>query len=128
MSLEDYKCPIDDMLQVYEKPYWHPLSNLARLLEEAGEVSRILNHQFGDKPKKPTEVLSDLGEELADVIYTVICIANSQKIALNALMQKVIAKLETRDKGRFAHKKNSKAPLRQRMHIHSDPESPPYRA
>lgn len=105
MSLQAYQKQIDDMLQNYEKPYWHPLSQLARLSEEVGEVSRILNHQFGDKPKKPTEEHEDLGDELADVVYTVLCLANSQNIQLDEPLKKAIAKLETRDKGRFAKKK-----------------------
>ena len=104
MSLRDYQKQIDDMLQQYEKPYWHPLSQLARMTEEVGEVSRILNHQFGDKPKKPTEEHDDLADELADVIYTALCLANSQGIELDEPMQRVIAKLETRDAGRFRKK------------------------
>lgn len=52
MTLTEYQKQIDDILQGYEKPYWEPLSNLARLIEEVGEVARILNHQYGDKPKK----------------------------------------------------------------------------
>lgn len=103
-SLSEYQKQIDEQLQQYEKPYWHPLSNLARLAEEVGEVSRILNHQYGDKPKKSGEQHEDLGDELADVIYTVICIANSQGIDLQVPMQKAIAKLETRDKDRFKRK------------------------
>jgi NTP pyrophosphatase (non-canonical NTP hydrolase) len=104
MYLEPLQKQIDATLQPYAKPYWDPLSNLARLIEEVGEVSRILNHQFGDKPKKPTEEHEDLADELCDVIYTVLCIANSQRLALDVPMQKVIAKLETRDKDRFAKK------------------------
>lgn len=104
MSLAPYQKQIDDMLQGYEKPYWHPLSQMARLSEEVGEVARILNHQFGDKPKKPNEEHELLEDELADVLYTVLCLANSQKIALDEPLQKAIAKLETRDKGRFAKK------------------------
>lgn len=103
-SLSEYQKQIDEQLQQYEKPYWHPLSNLARLAEEVGEVSRILNHRYGDKPKKSGEQHEDLGDELADVIYTVICIANSQGIDLQVPMQKAIAKLETRDKDRFKRK------------------------
>ena len=102
--LKDYQKEIDDIVQQYEKPYWHPLSQLARLSEEVGEVSRILNHQFGDKPKKPTEKHEDLADELADVLYTVICMANSQDIQLDEPLKRAIAKLETRDKGRFAKK------------------------
>ncbi len=104
MPLSDYQKQIDDMLQGYEKPYWHPLSQLARLIEEVGEVSRILNHQFGDKPKKPGEEHEKLEDELADVLYTVFCLANSQDIALDEPFKKSIAKLETRDVGRFAKK------------------------
>ncbi len=107
MSLNDYQQKIDKTLQPYAKPYWDPLSNLARLIEEVGEVSRILNHQYGDKPKKPAEPEQVLGDELADVIYTVICIANSQVVELDGHLEKAIAKLETRDKDRFAKKSDS---------------------
>lgn len=103
-GLADYQKQIDDMLQGYEKPYWHPLSQFARMAEEVGEVSRILNHQFGDKPKKPGEVHEELADELADVIYTALCLANSQGLALDEPLQRAIAKLETRDAGRFKKK------------------------
>lgn len=104
MTLANYQKQIDDMLQQYEKPYWHPLSQLARMIEEVGEVSRILNHQYGDKPKKPNEEHEELADELADVLYTVICLANSQDIELDEPFQRAIAKLETRDVGRFRKK------------------------
>lgn len=104
MSLKYYQKKVDDTLQPYVKPYWDPLSNLARLIEEVGEVSRILNHQYGDKPKKPDEPEQILGDELADVIYTVICIANSQGVELDDHLEKAIAKLEARDKDRFEKK------------------------
>ena len=77
---------------------------MARLTEEAGEVARILNHQFGDKPKKDNEEHEDLADELADIIYTVICLANSQGIELDPALERAIAKLDTRDAGRFAKK------------------------
>ncbi len=104
MPLKDYQRQIDEIVQVYEKPYWHPLSNLARLIEEVGEVSRILNHQFGDKPKKPDEDHEKLEDELADILFTVICIANSQGIELDEPLRKVMSKLESRDKDRFRKK------------------------
>ncbi len=92
------------MLQAYEKPYWAPLSIMARLTEEVGEVARIINHQYGDKPKKPSEDHELLEDELADVLYSVVCMANSQGIKLDLPLQKAIGKLETRDKGRFKKK------------------------
>ncbi|MBU6152352.1 MAG: hypothetical protein KGR25_12940, partial [Chloroflexi bacterium] len=52
--------------------YWHPLSQLARLTEEMGELARVVNHLYGEKPKKSTETLQDLGLEMADVVYTLI--------------------------------------------------------
>lgn len=104
MSLADYQDQIDQMLQEYEKPYWHPLSQLARLSEEVGEAARILNHHYGDKPKKKDEQHEELADELADILYTVLCLANSQDIKLDKPLLKAIAKLETRDKGRFKKK------------------------
>lgn len=104
MSLSDYQQQIDDELQQYELPYWAPLSILARLTEEVGEVARIMNHQFGDKPKKNTEEHEALEDELADVIYAAICIANSQNLELDSAMQRAMAKLSTRDAGRFKKK------------------------
>lgn len=107
--LKEYQQRIDNELQQYELPYWAPLSILARLTEEVGEVARIMNHQFGDKPKKNAEEHNLLEDELADVIYAVICIANSQDLDLDAAMERSIAKLSTRDKDRFNKKqyKNS---------------------
>jgi NTP pyrophosphatase (non-canonical NTP hydrolase) len=104
MSLADYQKQVDDNVQQFAKPYWHPLSQLARLSEEVGEVARILNHKYGDKPKKPTEVHEDLADEIADVIYTMICLANSEHIDLDPALQKSIDKLMTRDKDRFEKK------------------------
>jgi len=104
MTLSDYQKQIDDNVQQFAKPYWHPLSQLARLSEEVGEVSRILNHKYGDKPKKPDEMHEDLADELADVMYTVLCMANSEGIQMDEPLQKAIDKLMTRDKDRFEKK------------------------
>ncbi len=101
MSLQNYQQQIDDGVQQYAKPYWHPLSQLARLSEEVGEVARILNAKYGDKPKKPDEVHEDLADELADILYTVLALANSENIVLDEPMKRAINKLQTRDKDRF---------------------------
>ncbi len=104
MSLKDYQKRIDVSVQKFEKPYWHSLSQFARLAEEVGEVSRILNHEYGDKPKKPSDEHSKLEDELADVMYTILCLANSEGIDLDPALERSIAKLETRDKDRFKKK------------------------
>jgi NTP pyrophosphatase (non-canonical NTP hydrolase) len=104
VALSDIQKQIDDGVQQYQKPYWEALSILARMSEEVGEVARILNHQYGDKPKKPGEEHEDLGDELADVIYATLCLANREGIDMDAPMQRAIDKLLTRDKDRFAKK------------------------
>lgn len=104
MSLANYQKQIDDSLQPYAKPYWHQLSQLARITEEVGEVARILNHKYGDKPKKPGDVHEDLADELADILYSIFCLANSEGLELDPAMQRAIVKLETRDADRFEKK------------------------
>lgn len=104
MSLKTYQTQIDDWAQTLEKPYWHPLSQFARMSEELGEVGRLLNHMYGDKPKKETEARQELPEELADIMFAIICMANSHGIDLDDAMEKVIAKSSGRDAARFAKK------------------------
>jgi len=104
MSLQDYQKQIDDYLQRYEKPYWHPLSQFARMVEEVGEVSRVLNHKYGDKVKKSNELDGELAEELADVLFTVMCLANQEGINLDEAMQKPLGKMRGRDADRYKKK------------------------
>lgn len=102
--MEKYQKAIDEWVQGYAEPYWPPLSIFARIAEEVGEVGRILNHTYGSKPKKTTEKEQKLGEELADVIFSVITLANSQHIDLDKEMEKVIQKSIDRDNDRFTKK------------------------
>lgn len=104
MSLKKYQQQIDEWAQTLEKPYWHPLSQFARMSEELGEVGRLLNHMYGDKPKKSTEAKQELPEELADILFAVICMANTHNIDLDKAMKKVIEKTTNRDSERFAKK------------------------
>ena len=105
MSLGDYQKQVDDWAQGLEVPYWTPLSMMARLMEETGELARAYNHKYGEKPKKPTEEPDDIEGELGDIIFDVICLANVEGIDLDKAIQKVITKAQTRDKDRFAKKK-----------------------
>ena len=104
LSLSDYQKQVDEAVQPYAKPYWDPLSQLAGMIEELGEVSRILNDKYGDKPKKPEDVHEALENELADLTFGIICLANSEGVKLDAAMQRTIDKLHTRDKDRFKKK------------------------
>lgn len=104
MSLADYQKQVDDWVQGYEVPYWAPLSMLASLSEEVGELARIYNHIYGDKLKKPTEDADDLEGEMGDILFALICLANSEAIDLDAAIQKTLRKAQTRDDTRFQKK------------------------
>jgi NTP pyrophosphatase (non-canonical NTP hydrolase) len=105
MTISEYQKHLDTILQEYEKPYWSPLSNVAHLVEEVGEVARVMNHLYGDKPKKSSESPDDLADELGDVLFTLVCIANAEGVDLQLQADKAIEKLTVRDKDRFAKKK-----------------------
>ena len=105
MPLRDYQKQVDDWIQGYDPAYWPPLSQLARLTEEVGELARALNHKYGEKIKKSTEAPDDIEGELADIIFDVICLANSEGIDLDEAMQKQLHKVTTRDADRFPKKK-----------------------
>ena len=81
--------------------YWSPLSILARLFEECGEFARLVNHLYGDKKKKESEEKQELEEEIGDIIYTLICFANSHNIDLDEAIRRSFDKVMKRDKNRF---------------------------
>jgi len=101
---KDAQKQVDDAVQPFDIPYWSPLSQLARLSEEVGEVARLLNHMYGDKPKKKEEAKQQLGGELADVLFNIICMANAHNIDLDKEFEKSLDKLRVRDKDRFKKK------------------------
>jgi len=103
---KDAQKEIDDWVQGYEVPYWPPLSILARMTEEVGEVARLLNHMYGAKPKKTDEVEQELGKEIMDVMYTCMCLANSHGIDLDAEFARTMEKSRTRDGDRFKKKES----------------------
>lgn len=82
--------------------YWPPLANLARLMEEVGELSRELNHRHGPKRKKSGEAEQDLSLELADVLFVLIALANEQGIDLDDALRRTLRKYEARDAGRWS--------------------------
>ena len=101
-TVGDFQADVDVWIQQVGGGYWSPHANLARIAEEVGELARLLNHQYGPKPKKPGEQAQELGEELADIIFAVICLANSEGIDLQASLQQVLDKVWVRDRTRYA--------------------------
>ena len=89
LTLREAQRKVDDWISQFEEGYWPPLSNLARLIEEVGELAREMNHLFGDKPKRADEP----GQDLA--------IANEQEIDLEEALGRVLEKYRLRDSGRW---------------------------
>jgi NTP pyrophosphatase (non-canonical NTP hydrolase) len=104
MALTDAQRRVDAWISQYEEGYFHPLTNLARLTEEVGELAREINHRFGQKTKKPDEPPGDLAMELADILFVLICIANREGIDLDAAFERMMEKVETRDRERWTRK------------------------
>jgi NTP pyrophosphatase (non-canonical NTP hydrolase) len=100
-TMSEFQKDVDAWIRQVGGGYWSPHVNLARIAEEVGELARILNHQYGPKPKKPGERAQELGEELADIIFAIICLANSEGIDLQASLQQVIDKVWVRDRDRY---------------------------
>ena len=104
MELKEAQARVDEWISQFEEGYWPPLANLARLMEEVGELARIVNHRFGTKPKKPSEAEQELSEELADVLFVILCMANEQGIDLTDALDGVIQKYKARDSERWPRK------------------------
>jgi NTP pyrophosphatase (non-canonical NTP hydrolase) len=104
MSLHDAQLRVDQWVSQFEEGYFHPLTNMARLSEEVGELAREVNHRFGQKTKKKEEPEGDLGMEMADIIFVLICMANREKIDLQEAFDRMMAKVEHRDTPRWTLK------------------------
>ena len=92
---------VDDWIKTNTQGYWKPLTMMARLTEEVGELAREINHRYGEKTKKSTEEEKEISSEIADVLYILICIANSMEIDLENAFNKVLEKYDKRDKDRW---------------------------
>ena len=104
MSLSDAQRRVDAWIGQFEEGYFHPLTNVARLAEEVGELAREVNHRFGQKTKKREEPEADLAMEMADVLFVLICMANREGIDLQEAFERMMAKVEHRDKDRWTKK------------------------
>jgi NTP pyrophosphatase (non-canonical NTP hydrolase) len=104
LSLRETQQRVDRWIGQYREGYFSPLTNLARLTEEVGELAREINHRFGEKTKKPHEPAGSLAMELADVLFVVVCLANSQGIDLDQAFDTMMAKINARDAERWTRK------------------------
>jgi NTP pyrophosphatase (non-canonical NTP hydrolase) len=104
MSLSAAQRRVDVWISQFKEGYFDPLTNLARLAEEVGELAREINHRFGRKTKKADEPEGDLAMEMADVLFVLICMANREGIDLQEAFDRMMEKVETRDQKRWAKK------------------------
>jgi NTP pyrophosphatase (non-canonical NTP hydrolase) len=104
MSLTDAQRRVDAWISRFEEGYFHPLTNIARLAEEVGELAREINHRYGEKTKKAEEAEGDVGMEMADILFVLVCMANREGIDLQDAFERMMAKVETRDESRWTRK------------------------
>jgi NTP pyrophosphatase (non-canonical NTP hydrolase) len=100
-TISDLQKEVDQYIGQFKEGYFHPLSMLARLTEEVGELAREVNHRYGEKPKKPEEEENSIENELGDLLFIITCFANSLDIDLEEAYQKVMDKYQTRDANRW---------------------------
>ncbi|MHC1703343.1 MAG: nucleotide pyrophosphohydrolase [Tenuifilaceae bacterium] len=106
MSIREAQQKIDDWIKNHGVRYFNELTNMVILTEEVGEVARIISRKYGEQSFKEGEDSSKLGEELADVLFVLICIANQTGVNLTEELSKSLLKKTNRDSAR--HKNNSK--------------------
>jgi NTP pyrophosphatase (non-canonical NTP hydrolase) len=100
LSLNEFQKKIDYWI-LNHGGYWPPLSMLSAVMEEIGELAKEINFMEGFKPKKANDSATKIGEELADVIFSIICVANHYEIDLSSELNSVIEKYSKRDSERF---------------------------
>ncbi|KEK22734.1 nucleotide pyrophosphohydrolase [Bacillus gaemokensis] len=100
-TMKDMQKEVDAYISQFKEGYFSPLAMMARLTEEMGELAREVNHYYGEKPKKTTEKERTIEEELGDVLFVMICMANSLHIDLETAHNVVMNKFNTRDKDRW---------------------------
>ena len=106
MNLSNAQKAVDDWIQEHGVRYFNELTNMAQLTEEVGEVARIIARRYGEQSEKPSDQEKDLGEELADVVFVILCLANQTGIDLQDAFDKKMNLKTKRDHDR--HHNNPK--------------------
>jgi len=106
MTIEEAQETVDQWIKTTGVRYFNELTNTAILMEEVGEVARIMARKYGEQSFKKSDESHDLGDEMADVLFVLICLANQTGINLTEAMKKNLEKKNIRDADR--HKNNAK--------------------
>ena len=106
ITMADAQKIVDDWINDFGVRYFDELTNTAMLMEEVGEVARIMARRYGEQSEKESDKNKDLGDEMADVLFVLICLANQTGIDLEEALRKNLEKKTNRDATR--HKENDK--------------------
>ena len=106
MEIKEAQKNVDNWIKEYGVRYFNELTNLAILTEEVGEVARIMSRRYGEQSEKESDKNKDLGDEFADVLFVLICLANQTGIDLESALKKNLEKKTIRDADR--HHSNDK--------------------
>ncbi|MEP2773488.1 MAG: nucleotide pyrophosphohydrolase [Fulvivirga sp.] len=106
MTIEEAQKLVDDWIKEHGVRYFDELTNMAILTEEVGEVARIISRRYGEQSEKESDKGKDLGDEFADVLWVLMCLANQTGVDLTEALKKNIEKKTARDKDR--HRNNDK--------------------
>ncbi len=113
MDIREAQERVDQWIQTFGVRYFSELTNLAQLVEEVGEVARILSRTYGDQSGKISDPAYNLADELADVLFVLICLSNQTGVDLNSAFERNLEKKTRRDRQR--HRANPK--------LYGEPES-----
>lgn len=106
MTIQEAQEQVDQWIRTYGVRYFSELTNMTILTEEVGELARIMARTYGDQSFKKSDLGKDLGDEMADVLWVLMCLANQTGINLTEAFEQNLAKKTDRDKDR--HKQNTK--------------------
>ena len=106
MTIEEAQAQVDNWIKTYGVRYFNELTNMAILTEEVGEVARIISRRYGEQSFKSNEKDKDLGDEMADVLWVLLCLANQTGVDLTKALEKNFEKKSLRDMER--HRENKK--------------------
>ncbi|MGE0587513.1 MAG: nucleotide pyrophosphohydrolase [Cyclobacteriaceae bacterium] len=106
MTIEEAQRTVDTWIKTTGVRYFNELTNMAILTEEVGEVARIMSRRYGEQSEKDSDKDKDLGEEMADVLWVLLCLANQTGVNLTEAFQRNLKKKSDRDKDR--HRENPK--------------------
>lgn len=106
LTLREAQSTVDQWIKTIGVRYFNELTNMAMLTEEVGEVARIIARRYGEQSEKESDKNKDLGDEMADVLFVLICLANQTGVDLEEALKRNLEKKTNRDKDR--HLKNEK--------------------